>query len=884
MVLAAGMAILGAAVLAAGIALDNLIVDYWWHDELGYGSYFWLKMLYRYILSGVVTLFFFLIFFLNFWAASRYLGTDENSFAQLGRRDLTQYQHLLKLFQAGSLRVYTPLSLFLAFVIAIPFYKQWEAALLFAFAPDAKVADPVFGNDVSFYLFSLPIFQLIQGELLVALSLLSLAIALLYVLEHYLLPGQKKDWPLGAKVHLSALVAVTALALAWGFMLERFQLLYTDAHEPVFFGPGFVELHYHLPLIWLSILALLGTVAAGLHHLHKGRGLRVTGAFAAVFVASFGLRGFEAIPNLLDRFVVKPNPVRTDNSPMQDNIDATLAAYDLNGIKTIEVTPGLPDEDVLDPELRSHLYNIPVWDPEYLEDVYRQLQGIRPYYHFNDIDVARYIVNGRLEQVNLGAREVNISGLPDSARNWENTHLRYTHGYGAVVTPAAQDGETPMHWYLRDLNPQSGMEFSIEKPDIYFGEEALTYAIVPNKLDIVGIASFDEQSSFNYTGGGGVPISSLFHKLLFALYFRDEKLFFSYNIDAASRALFRRNIVERVQALTPFLSLDRDPYIVITPKRVYWIMDGYTTSDWYPVSKRSSSRFNGEAKDREFNYVRNSVKIVVDAFDGHVDYYLASPEDPIVQGYRKAYPGLFKDLNAMPPALRDQLRYPKDLFTVQMSVYAKYHQTKPELFYEQAETWDFARVDENVMQPFYFTTKLEGYRNNQQSFVLINPMTPIGRSNLSALAVAGTPTTGANLPPGMGYDKQILLYKFSREIQVEGPAQVSALIDQDPEISRQFSLWDQKGSHVLRGRIIVLPVGHSVLYVQPVYIVSTANTRIPELQRIILSMGNVVVMDASLEQGIQKLEERLKTLRPAVKRSQPRTAPAERLPSVESVE
>jgi uncharacterized membrane protein (UPF0182 family) len=873
-VIAAAAGGLALALLGSGIALTNFLVDYWWHDELGYGGYFWLKILYRYILSGSVTLFFFLIFFLNFLAASRFLGVDQDSFARLGRSEDSRYRRLLRLFQTGSMQVYTPLSLLLAIAIALPFYEQWEAALLFVFGPPAGISDPVFSHDVSFYLFSYPIFELIQFELLMAALILTLAMGVLYLLEHQLLPGRKKPWPTGAKLHMAGLIMLTTLVLAWDFMLERFKLLYTEAHEPQFFGPGFVDLRYNLPLIWVAVAGLVGAGAAAIYYLNRRQGLPVLAGCVLLFLGAAGLRQISAIPHVIDRFVVKPNPVKTEREYMQNNINATLAAYDLNDIKTIDMTPGLPDEDVLDPELRAHLYNIPVWDPEFLDDVYQQLQGIRPYYHFTDVDVARYLVKGGLYQVNLAAREVNLSRLPTEAQNWENTHLRYTHGYGVVATPAAQDGETPMRWYLRDLDMQANPNFKVEKPDIYYGEEDLTYAIVPNKLDIVGIPSFDEESSFNYTGGGGVPISSLFRKLLFSLYFGDRNLFFSVNIGAESRALFHRNIVERTKALTPFLKLDHDPYIVVTPQRIYWIIDAYTTSDWYPASKRSMARFNHEIDDEQFNYIRNSVKIVVDSFSGHMDYYVASPDDPIIQGYRKAYPGLFKDLSAMPPALKEQLRYPKDLFTAQMKIFARYHQTAPELFYEQAETWDFARVNGDIMKPFYFTTALERYQDNQQSFVLINPMTPVGRSNLSVLAVAGTPTVGANISSAKGYTKQIALYRFNREVQVEGPAQVSALIDQDPEVSRQFALWDQKGSHVLRGRIIVLPVGHSVLYVQPVYLSSTSGTRIPELQRIILSMGNVVIMDASLEQGILKLEQRLKEVRKLI----PGAAPQQSTP------
>lgn len=865
--------------LGVGILFTDLIVDFWWHTELGYSEFFFLKLLYRYILSGVATVFFFLIFFLNFWAASRYLGTDDGSFIRLGRAEGSRRRQLLDLFQKGSMKVYVPLSLVLAIAIALPFYQDWHAALLFVFGPQSGTRDFFFQQDISFYLFSYPVFQLIQREMLMASSILTIAIALLYWMEHRI-AGQAKVWARGARIHQSGLVILTTLLLVWGFMLERFQLLYTEVHEPQFFGPGLVEMSYRLPIIWLSIISLIGATLATLWFWHQRKGGALAVTLGLVFLATLGVRHIEMVPAALERFIVKPNPVKTERSHMKNNIDSTLAAYDLTRITNIDIVPGLPDEDVLDPELRTHLYNIPVWDPEFLDDVYQQLQGIRPYYHFTDVDVDRYMINGRLEQVNLAARETNISLLPPAAQNWENAHLRYTHGYGAVVTPAAQDGQTPMHWYMQDLTMQTSNDFNtVERPDIYYGEENLTYAIVPNKLEIVGIPSADEESSFNYTGSGGVPISSLFRKLLFALYFRDEKLFFSVNVTGDSKALFHRNIVERVRTLTPFLNLDHDPYIVITPKRIFWIIDAYTISDWYPVSKRSMARFNRDEDEQQFNYIRNSVKIVVDAFDGHVDYYVNDTMDPIIQGYRNAYPGLFKDIATLPPVLKEHLRYPKDLFVNQMRIYARYHQREPELFYEQAETWDFARVNDAMVRPYYLTTSLEGYQSDRPNFILLNPMTPIGRSNLSVLAVAGTFGPNAGTQISATNSRQIIIYRFSRETQVDGPAQVSAMIDQDPEIARQLTLWDQRGSRVLRGRIIVLPVGRSVLYVQPVYIVSTSGTRIPELQRIILSMGNVVVMNASLEDGIVELEKRLKAMRDAIPGRRPPVNPPPAAPA-----
>ena len=856
-IIAVFLGVLAGIAIALGIMLSDFLVDFWWFNSLDYGSYFWLRVLYRYIFSGGVTIFFFLIFFMNFWAASRFLGVDRKAFAALGRNGAeNHYRTVLQMFQSGSMRVYIPISLILAIMIAAPFYSQWETALLFFFAPDSGTLDPVYQKDISFYLFHLPIFVVIQKEMLIAFSVLSLAIAFLYWLEHQLTPEDKKGWPKGAKIHMSVLVFVTALILAWGFRLDLDDLLYTSVHEPVFFGPGFVEMNYLLPLIWVSVIALLAATVTGVYWTHTGKGLKTTLALIGVFLLAWGLRYSNFVPKFLDRFVVKPNPVKFERQYMDNNIQATLKAYDLEIINTIPVTAST-GTDMIEPEMRQYLHNIPVWDPEFLDDVYQQLQGIRPYYNFTDVDVGRYQLNGLIEQVNLAAREINIEKLPREAQNWENTHLRFTHGYGAVVTPAAQEGEKTMHWFLRDLSLQSDVGLTVEKPDIYFGTENLNYAIVPNRLRIPDISTFDDMgSSQSYSGKDGVQISSLFRRLLMSIYFREEKLFYSLNVTRESKALFRRNITERIKTLTPYLSLDNDPYIVVTPKRIFWIQDAYTTSDWYPVAKDYKFKFHGfkQEDEKNFNYIRNSVKIVVDAFEGTVDYYIADPKDPIIQGFNNAYPGLFKDIATMPPRLREQTRYPRDIFQVQMGIYAKYHQTDPALFYQQSETWDFAKVGEKPVAPYYLTTKLQG-ADEMQPFVLLNPMTPIGRNNLSMLAVAGA---HKNDSPSAPYEREIVVYKFSRQVQVDGPSQVNALIDQDPQISRLFALWDQKGSHVVRGRIIVLPIGKSIIYVQPVYLVSTGNIKIPELARIILSMGNIVVMDTSLEGAWNQLESRLR--------------------------
>ena len=354
-----GISLMALAVVLSGVALTDLVVDYWWHEELGYGGFFWWKTLYRYLLSGTVTGLFFLIFFLNFRAASRYLGVDEDAIVAGEEAGTTEnpYRGWIRWFQQGSSRFYIPLSLVLAILIAWPFHQQWDAALLFMFAPDSGVTDPVFNQDVSFYLFAYPVFELIQFELLAAFTILTLAITALYWLEHRHPQVSNKAWPRGAKLHTYGLILVSTLLVCWGFILDRVKLLYTDAHEPQFFGPGFIELGYQLPLIWLSALSLLAAVVATLRFIHTREGSRAVGFLISLFLVTLGLRYLNAVPYLLDRFVVKPNPVQAERRGMKNNIDATLTAYGLNDVKTIDMTPNPTGSDIFHPQVAEHLYN-----------------------------------------------------------------------------------------------------------------------------------------------------------------------------------------------------------------------------------------------------------------------------------------------------------------------------------------------------------------------------------------------------------------------------------------------------------------------------------------------------------------------------------------------
>ncbi len=829
----------------------DLLVDLWWYQSLKLEAYYWLRLLYKFFLSGGVTLAFFVIFFFHFWVASRYLGVNppDEVLNNLDKR--RHFQRFADTFMNGSAMVYTPISLVLAVFIALPFYHQWETTLLYFFGGDSGVTESVYGKDVSFYMLSYPTYMMIQQEMLTTSMIIFGMVGILYWLEHIFVPDQNKEFPLGAKVHLTVLIGFVVAFVVWGFMLDRFTLLYTDSHEPVFYGPGFIELRYQLPLIWLEIFTFIATaITAGLFIFSEKHRVKTPFLISlALFLGVAGLPKVQFIPDLLQKYIVNPNPVKSNKSLMQHNIDATMAAYDLKHIKTIDMTIKLDAaKDIESWSTQKHFENIPVWDRQFIIDSYKQLQEIRPYYKIVSVDEDRYFILDHTRQVDLAAREMNTSKLPPEAQNWENIHLRYTHGYGAVVTPAAQDAAHPLVWYLRDLNLHSDVGFSVKHPDIYYGLEQYDYAIVPNKLKVEGIASSDPGMLETYHGVGGIPISSLFRKSLFAFYLKDEKIFFSTNISTESKVKIRRNITERINHLTPFLHLDKDPYLVITKDRFYWIQDAYTLSNKYPVSKPADDDFLEGRQN--FNYIRNSVKIAVDAFDGDVDFYISDPSDSIIQAYSSAYPGLFKNLDEMPSELKKHLRYPRELFYLQMKVYAKYHQQSPELFYEQAETWQFAKVRDEPVMPYYQTMDF-GDCHDTEEFVLINPMTPVNRDNLSMIGVAGTldkTNCGDDYKPG------ITIYKFGKDVQVNGPAQVEALIQQNPEVSEQFTLWDQHGSRVEMGRMIILPMGNTVLYVHPIYMVST-ETKIPELARVIISIGNETVMDTTLWSAFNRLKQ-----------------------------
>ncbi|MFO8083882.1 MAG: UPF0182 family protein [Desulfobacterales bacterium] len=831
--------LISAAVIAIFyIALNFIFIDFfvdlYWYGALGYTNLLLLKLLYKYMVFIGVTLIFFLVIFLNFWVASRYLGcTSENAC----RIEVKSSGRLLQAFRTGSLKVYTPLSLILAIPLAVPLYEQWQSALLYIFGPNSGIKDPVYSIDISYYLFSLPVYSLLQGRLMITLLLLFVFLSVLYYIERRMLAAENQPLYKSAKIHLSVVISLAFLVQFWGYILERHRLLYNTNNEPLFFGPGYLEMNILLPLIWLSAIFFLAMSISLILYVHSRKGLYPLIIFTICFVLSHAGRSWEFLPDTVEKYIVKPNELERQQKYIQNSVHSTLAAYNLTNVEKRDYRIQQNVRSLEDSELRTDLENIPLWDPEMLIDVFQEVQAIRPYYQFSDVDVARYMINGELHQVNLAGREINIEKLPESAQNWINRHLKYTHGYAPVMIPAAQRGEERMEWYIRDMPPESDKGFSIKQPGIYYGTGNYYYAIAPNDSGELHYPGDQQEVLIDYTGSGGIPISSLLKKAIFAVYFSEKNIFFTTKTNSDSRILFRRNIQQRIRTLTPFFELDGDPYLAVTEDELHWIQDAYTMSNWYPY---------GASYNDDFNYIRNSIKITVDAYNGSVNYYLAEPDDPIGRAYQRMFPGLVKSMDDMPDNLRKQVRYPRDLFEIQMKIYSKYHQVNPETFYKDEDRLQFAKIAKRQsmieMKPFYLTLDL--IKPGKREFILLNPMLPVNRENLRALALVGCDVDNYG---------RIILYMFPRGQQIYGPSQINALIDQDTTISELVTLWNQLGSEVKRGKMIIFPLGRHILYIEPLYMEATGETKIPELKRIIVSTEEIVVVDITLERAFDRL-------------------------------
>ena len=827
---------LAAIVLIALISvsvLDQLLVDFLWYGNLGFSGVFSTTVGAEVGIFGLAWVVTFIVVSLNGLLAIKW---SRERLRVVRRADEMVEVNLPELIRALGDRVPWRLIVIAGAAVLALFVAQGEAAnwdlyLKGFYGVPFGTVDPAFGHDIGFYIFSLPFLEELRDLFLVLLFLMAAATIGVYwsrgSIDFRESPPRISP---AAATHLSVLLALFFVQRAMSYWLARYSLLlHTDG---VVFGLRYVDRILWQPGFWLLVILALAAAGLCLANARTG-GLRLpVVAFIIVFGPALILN---LVQPVIERLFVKPDELRIEKPYLVRNIAATRHAYRLDGIdvkpfagKNNLTLAGLHEDE-------ATVKNIRLWDPRPLIDTYKQLQEIRLYYDFHDVDIDRYWINGQYTEVMLSAREMNVDALPENAQTWVNQHLKFTHGAGLAMSPVNEkDSEGLPIFYVKDIPAVSDVGLKIDQPAIYFGQEPRdNYAIVDSATPEFDYPRGADNVFSYYAGDGGVPIHGFFRRLLFSIFYRDINLLVTENIVPKSKIMIRRNIIDRIKYLAPFLTVDNDPYAVIHDGHIVWIIDGYTTSDHYPYSQTEHTDIG------DLNYIRNSVKIVVDAYTGDTNFYVADPDDPIVRTWERIFPALFKPLAQMPPDLHAHIRYPEDFFLVQADIYRTYHMTDPQVFYNREDLWGFP--NENYggqtiqMQPYYVIMRLPGEK--QDEYILMLPMVPHGRDNMISWLAARC--------DGADYG-HLFEYSFSKDKLFYGPYQIQARINQDPEISRQLSLWNQMGSKVLLGNLLVIPVQDSLLYVEPLFI-RAENGQLPQLQRVIAAYSDRVVMGDTLD-------------------------------------
>ena len=815
--------------LLAGTA--ELLAELLWFQELGYASVFWRILLTQLIIVVVSTLIVFAYLFGNLLILAGRIDLPSFVHAALYRR--RAWPPPSPAVSSRALKALLALvSIAGGLLVGTIYAADWDRYLRFAFAQDFGETDPVFGHDLGFYLFVLPFLEKLQNSVTILAFLVTAVLGIAYAQAGILrrAPGKGIEAPRAVLHHLLANAILFALAWASGYLLDRYDLL-TDSSGAVF-GAGYTDVTVTRWALWAAALLTVAFAVGLCIMLSRGWPLHLPvlfGAFAGVMIALLGF-----IPFSVQQFVVEPNELELETPYLERNIAFSRAAFALETIEERAYSADASlDAEAIDANPDT-IDNIRLWDWRPLSQTFKQLQQIRTYYTFLDVDIDRYRFGDDYRQVLLSARELSRE-LPGKGGTWVNRRLQYTHGFGVVMSPAAEkfpDGRPVL--LVKDLPPQTPPGLSLDEAAIYYGEEDSGYRIVTTGLREFDYPSGDENVYTHYDGDGGVPLTSFWRRLLYAWLEFDVGILISDYIGPESRIQLWRTVQERIGKLAPFLELDPDPYLVVNGGRLFWIQDAYTVASGYPYA---------EPAEAGVSYIRNSVKVAIDAFNGDVAFYVIDPADPIVRLYRAAFPALFRDLDAMPAGLPAHLRYPQRLFEIQVRQYAKYHMTVPQVFYNDEDLWTAPREKYGgeviPMVPYYVLLRLPG--EERLEFMLMTPMTPANRDNLIAWMAARSDA------PHYG---DLLVFKLPKERLILGPLQVEAMIDQDTTISRQLSLWDQRGSRVIRGNLLVIPIDESLLYIEPVYLRAEEND-IPQLKRIIVSDGETLAMEPSLEEALR---------------------------------
>ena len=845
------IAVIVAALIVLGRA-SGLVVDWAWFSTIGYVGVFWTIFTTKAVLFTAVFAVSTLFLWVNGALALRFASQPRLRLPAARDRGFPTNrappETPTELFRlASQLLPWRLLILVVAVVIglliAIGETGKWDLILQFIHQVPYGQNDPLFDKDIGFYLFSLPAYVALKNWMLWLLILSALMAGAVYFV-HGTINLDRRPWHISsaAIAHGSALLGLYFAVKAWSYALDRYLLLYND--NGIVVGAGYTDVHVELPVLWLLIFLAAAAALVACANVRLRTYKLAIAAATLVFGSSFIFA--ELFPGLFQRFFVKPSELQLEAPYIQRNIALTREAFNLRQItvKPFPVEQGLSFQSLQDN--RGTIDNIRLWDWQPLMDTYAQLQEIRTYYKFLDVNIDRYQIDGSNQQVTLAARELAPSMLSANAQTWVNLHLLFTHGTGVVMSPVTQKSAEGLPiFYLKDIPTVASGGPRLTEPRIYFGQGAGEYVIVKGSTPEFDYPKGKDNVYATYDGADGIPIGGTAWRTLVAWHFADVNILLSRYITSGSKILLNRNIQERVQTIAPFLQLDHDPYVVISDGRLYWMQDAYTTSRWFPYAQPQP---NGDT-----NYIRNSVKVVIDAYNGTVAFYVTDATDPVIATYRRIFPALFKPFDAMPPDLQKHIRYPEDLFRIQALQYRAYHMDAPEVFYNREDLWQFPREPTGPgpdgvagssgarMAPYYIMMRLPG--DPRAEFFLMLPMVPSQRENMIAWLAARCD------PPDYG---KLIVYEFPKDKLVYGPFQIEARINQNTEISRQLSLWNQMGSRVIRGNLLVVPIENSILYVSPLYLRAESG-QLPELKRVIAAYGDRVVMAETLPAALAAL-------------------------------
>lgn len=835
--------------LASSSTIVHWLTEYWWFSTVGFASVFRLRLGWSVVCAVLAFVAYMTVLFANYWLAL-WLTRDRPFHVPTKNREWASV--IPGLVTYGSIA----LIVMLAVGAAQRGSRAWEPLLKFFNATTFGIADPLYQQDIGFYVFRMPVYQGLQRQ-----GLELLVWALLITVVIYTLKGEirlERGWKYfltgPVKTHLCVLLSAIALVVAAGYWLARYDLLYSASG--VVFGAGYTDANARLHAY--SILGIIALVIAALFIVslwRQGFSLPIVSIalYFAVFLVVGGL-----YPWAQQSLEVEPNELDKEAPFIAHNLGFTRQAYGLTDVQREEFTVQDSLDNAALEQNAATLDNIRLWGYETLLSTYQELQSLRLYYRFHDVDIDRYTLDGDYRQVMLGARELDYDAVPEKARNWVNQRLKYTHGYGLAMSPVNQvTVEGLPDFFVKNIPPVTSTDIEVDQPRIYYGEETNHHVYTGTSTEEFDYPLGNDNAGNNYDGAGGVPMGSFFRQLAYAFDFGTFKPLISNYFTGRSKIHYHRNIVERSQQIVPFLQLDSDPYIALIDGRFKWILDGYTTSDRYPYSEplalspsaddllSTQSQLEDIAASGT-NYIRDAAKVVIDAYDGSLTVYAIDSTDPILATYQKIFPDLFTPLEAASDQLRAHFRYPLNLFQIQSQIYRAYHMEDTEVFYNQEDLWQVPQqlTDSSTtepMPPYYVIMRLPNASGEE--FLQILPFTPSRKDNMVAWMAARC--------DGDQYG-QLVLYEFPKQVLVYGPQQIEARIDQNPDISQQLTLWNQQGSSVIRGNLLVIPVDQSLLYFEPVYLQADQGA-LPELKRVIVAFKNTIVMRQTLPEALEAI-------------------------------